>query len=135
MLAATLGASYGIYGPPFEHSRRQPLRSQDRRSTSTRRSTRSGTGTSTRPGTSATLITRINQIRRENPALHSDRNLRFIPTDNDQMIAYGKATPDLSNLILVVVNLDPYHTQSGWVRVPFWASGSTMRARLSRSTT
>ena len=34
------------------------------------------------------------------------------------MICYGKTTPDLSNIIVVVVNLDPYHTQSGWVRLP-----------------
>jgi starch synthase (maltosyl-transferring) len=38
--------------------------------------------------------------------------------DNDSLLFYGKATDDLSNIILIVVNLDPVHTQSGWVKVP-----------------
>ena len=64
------------------------------------------------------MIARVNTIRRENPALHSNANLRFHPTDNDQLIAYSKATDDLSNHILVVVNLDPHYAQSGWVDLP-----------------
>jgi starch synthase (maltosyl-transferring) len=39
------------------------------------------------------------------------------------LIAYGKASPDGSNLVVVVVNLDPYHTQSGWVRLPIHELG------------
>ena len=70
------------------------------------------------PSSLRDYIARINAIRRENPALHFDRNLRFYPCDNDQILFYGKATPDLSNIILAVVNLDPHHVQSGWVRVP-----------------
>src|SRR5207302_3063576 len=44
--------------------------------------------------------------------------LRFYPCDNEQIVFYGKTSPDLDNLILVVVNLDPHHRQTGWVRVP-----------------
>ena len=54
-------------------------------------------------------------IRRENRALQSDWSLRFHPTDNDQLIAYAKTTPEGDNVILTVVNLDPYHAQSGWL--------------------
>jgi starch synthase (maltosyl-transferring) len=57
-------------------------------------------------------------VRRENPALHYDHRLRFHPCDNDQILFYSKTLPDLSNIILVVVNLDPHNTQAGWVRVP-----------------
>ena len=64
------------------------------------------------PGTLRDFITRINEIRRTNPALHDNRSLQFFPTDNEQIICYAKSTPDQSNLIVVVVNLDPYHTQS-----------------------
>jgi starch synthase (maltosyl-transferring) len=60
----------------------------------------------------------VNEIRRENPALQSDWSLRFHPLDNDQLIAYSKATEDLSDIILVVVNLDPRYKQSGWIDVP-----------------
>jgi starch synthase (maltosyl-transferring) len=64
------------------------------------------------------LIARVNGIRRENAALQSDWSLRFRPVDNEQLIAYSKATEDLSDIILVIVNLDPRYTQSGWVQVP-----------------
>ncbi len=51
-------------------------------------------------------------------ALQSNRNLRFHPVDNDQIIAFSKTTDDLSNQILVVVNLDPHHAQDGIVDLP-----------------
>ena len=59
----------------------------------------------------------VNRIRRENPALHRDESLHFHTTDNDQLICYSKSTPDGSNVILVLVNLSPYHTHSGWVQL------------------
>jgi len=71
-----------------------------------------------RPGNIIADVTRINRIRRDNPALQLYDNLRFCPTDNDQLIAYVKATPDRSNIVLCVVNLDPFWPQSGWLQVP-----------------
>jgi starch synthase (maltosyl-transferring) len=71
-----------------------------------------------RPDSLKSLIARLNAIRRENPALQSDWSLRFHPVDNEQLIAYSKVTEDLSDIVLVVVNLDPYHTQSGWLETP-----------------
>ncbi|WP_030613487.1 DUF3459 domain-containing protein, partial [Streptomyces fulvoviolaceus] len=63
--------------------------------------------------TIAPLITRLNTIRRQHPALQQLRNIRFHPTDNDALIAYSKRTgPDT---VLVVVNLDPHHTQEATV--------------------
>jgi starch synthase (maltosyl-transferring) len=64
------------------------------------------------------LVRRINAIRKENPALQSDWSLKFYPTDNDQIICYSKESEDRTNLILVVVNLDPHHTQVGFVNLP-----------------
>jgi starch synthase (maltosyl-transferring) len=63
-------------------------------------------------------VTRINRIRRENPALHLYDNLRFHTSDNDQLLVYSKATPDRSNIVVCVVNLDPYWAQSGWLELP-----------------
>ena len=60
----------------------------------------------------------MNQIRRENPALQTNRNLKFHHTDNDQLIAYTKSSADGSNVILTVVNLSPRHTHSGWLDLP-----------------
>jgi starch synthase (maltosyl-transferring) len=71
-----------------------------------------------RPGNIIDDVTRINRIRRENPALHLYDNLRFHAADNDQLLVYTKATPDRSNIIACVVNLDAYWPQAGWVEVP-----------------
>jgi len=117
ILAATLGASYGIYGPAFElcenqarefgseeylDSEKYQIRVWDvDRSDSLRH-----------------LIGRVNRIRKENPALKSDWSLRFHPIDNEQLICYTKNNEDLSNIVLVVVNLDPHHIHSGWIELP-----------------
>uniref|UniRef100_UPI002A80C883 alpha-glucosidase C-terminal domain-containing protein n=1 Tax=Streptomyces sp. CRN 30 TaxID=3075613 RepID=UPI002A80C883 len=63
--------------------------------------------------TIAPLITRLNTIRRAHPALRRLRNLRFHHADNDAVIAYSKRKG--SNTVLVVVNLDPHHTQEATV--------------------
>jgi starch synthase (maltosyl-transferring) len=122
VLAATLGAAYGIYGPPFETCTHQALRhGSEEYLDSEKYQLRHWDWN--KPSAFREFIARINAIRRENLALHNNDSLRFYPIDNEQMIFYGKATPDLSNIILVVVNLDPHHTQSGWVRVPLHELG------------
>jgi starch synthase (maltosyl-transferring) len=61
------------------------------------------------------FIARINQIRRDNPVLQQDRSLTFHETDNPHLICYSKTSQDGSNVVIVVVNLDWAHAQSGWV--------------------
>jgi starch synthase (maltosyl-transferring) len=116
VLAATLGASYGIYGPPFELCEARAVSGTEEYQDSEKYQVRCWDRD--RPGNIRQFITRVNQIRHANPALHGDWSLRFWPIDNEQMIFYSKTTPDRSNIILVVVNLDPRNTQSGWARVP-----------------
>jgi starch synthase (maltosyl-transferring) len=57
----------------------------------------------------------VNRIRKENPALQEDWNLKFHPVDNEQLICYSKHTEDLADFVLIIVNLDPHHRHSGWV--------------------
>lgn len=64
------------------------------------------------------FIRRVNSIRRENPALQRDGNLRFHAVDNEQLLCYSRQSEDRQNTIVVVVNLDPYHPQSGWLELP-----------------
>ena len=71
-----------------------------------------------KPDTLKEFIARVNRIRAENAALHSDHNLRFHDVDNEQIICYTKQSEDLGNIIAVVVNLDPHHVQAGWVKIP-----------------
>jgi starch synthase (maltosyl-transferring) len=122
VLAATLAASYGIYGPAFElmeHVAREPGSEEYRDSEKYQlRHWDLDRADSLRP-----FIARVNRIRRENPALHADWRLRFVETDNEQLIAYAKTTEDLANAIVCVVNLDPHHTHSGWVELDLAALG------------
>ena len=75
------------------------------------------------PGNIVAEISRLNHIRRDNPALHTHLGLRFYNAFNDQVLYYGKATPDLHNFILVAVSLDPYHPQQTSFEVPLWEFG------------
>jgi starch synthase (maltosyl-transferring) len=70
------------------------------------------------PGNIKDWITRINQIRKQNRALQMYDNLRFYHADNDAILFYGKMTPARDNIILVVVNLDPFRKQNSFVHVP-----------------
>jgi starch synthase (maltosyl-transferring) len=117
VLAATLGASYGIYGPAFElwERRARELGSEEYLDAE---KYQIRVWDLQRPDSLKELIARVNHTRRENPALQRDNNLLFHTVDNEQLICYSKATDDLSNIILTVVNLDPHHTQSGWVELP-----------------
>jgi len=116
ILAATLASNYGIYGPAFElcenaaaapgseeylNSEKYELKHRDLNS----------------PLSLKSLISRVNQIRRANPALQSNHSLRFHPTDNPLVICYSKSTGDLSNVIVVAVNLDPFHSQGSWIQL------------------
>ena len=113
-LAATLSASYGIYGPAYElidHRPRGP--GSEEYLDSEKYQLRTWDHASAR--SIAGFIARVNRIRKENPALHGNRSLRFLPIDNDQLLAYVKTSADDQNVIVTVVNLDPYNTQSGIV--------------------
>jgi starch synthase (maltosyl-transferring) len=117
VLAATLGASYGIYGPAFELCENKPIvPGSEEYLNSEKYEIR--TWNLERPDSLKDLITRVNRARRENAALQSDGGLRFHPVDNERLIAYTKAHHDGSNTVLVVVNLDSQFTQSGWVLLP-----------------
>jgi starch synthase (maltosyl-transferring) len=117
VLAATLGANYGIYGPAFELCENRPREpGSEEYLNSEKFEIRSWAVDS--PDSLKDLIARVNRIRRDNPALHGDRSLRFHPVDNEQLICYSKHTADFSNVILMVVNLDPHHTHSGWLELP-----------------
>jgi starch synthase (maltosyl-transferring) len=117
ILAATLGASYGIYGPAFELCENRPLREGSEEYLNSEKYEIRNWDLD-REDSLKGLIARVNQIRHANPALESNERLRFHPIDNTQLIAYSKTTEDLANIILVVVNLDPHHTQSGWLDLP-----------------
>ena len=117
LLAATLGASYGVYGPAFELLESRPIRRGSEEYLDSEkyeiRHWNLELPDSLRP-----LMTRVNEIRNSNCALENDWSLRFHFVDNDQLLCYSKESEDHTNLLLMVVNLDPHHTQSGFVTLP-----------------
>jgi starch synthase (maltosyl-transferring) len=115
-LAATLAASYGIYGPAFELMESTPIRPGAEEYLHSEKYERRVWDLA-RDDSLADFIAVLNRARRDNPALHSDEGLRFVRIDNEQMIAYAKATPDRSNIVVCIVNLDVRHAQSGWVEL------------------
>ena len=117
VLAATLGASYGIYGPVFELGENRAVRPGSEEYLDSEKY-QLRTWDLDAPNSLAGLIARVNRIRRENPALQADLSLGFHAVDNEQLIAYSKMSDDLLNIVVVVVNLDPQRTQSGMVDLP-----------------
>jgi starch synthase (maltosyl-transferring) len=122
ILAATLGANYGIYGPAFELCESQPLRpGSEEYLNSEKYEIR--VWDIERPDSLSPLIRRVNRIRREHAGLQKDWSLRFLPVDNDQIIAYSKTSDESTDTIVTIVNLDPHYTQSGWVQLPLREMG------------
>ncbi|MFN8533446.1 MAG: alpha-1,4-glucan--maltose-1-phosphate maltosyltransferase [Dehalococcoidia bacterium] len=114
ILAATLSANYGIYGPAFElgehvaiapgkeeyfNSEKYEIKRWDL----------------DRSDSLKPLIARVNAIRREQPALQYN-DLRLHPTDNDQLLCFSKRDP-AGSVVLVVVNLDAANIQAGWTQL------------------
>jgi starch synthase (maltosyl-transferring) len=116
-LAATLSSSYGIYGPAFELMDSRPVREgSEEYLDSEKYQIREWDLRS--PDSLKDFITRVNRIRRDNPALQSNRTLRFHVVDNEEILAFTKSDAASGNLVLVLANLDPHHTQSGWLELP-----------------
>ena len=129
ILAATLTANYGVYGPAYELCENTPAKPAPGKTESEeyldsekyqiRQRNRNA------PGSLVPLITQLNAIRHANPALQSNTSVRFHPTDNPQLICYSKTSPDKNNVILVIVNLDPVYGQTGWTDIDPIALGLT----------
>ena len=116
VLAGTLAASYGIYGPVFELAVGTPKEpGSEEYLDSEKYQVRHWNLDD--PDSLAPLIRRVNLIRREHPALQSNGGLRFHPIDGEWLLAYSKQAPD-GDLVVVVVNLDPHHAQRGMLDLP-----------------
>ncbi|HEY5921629.1 MAG TPA: alpha-1,4-glucan--maltose-1-phosphate maltosyltransferase [Kofleriaceae bacterium] len=119
ILAATLAANYGIYGPSYElmenvqrpgveelaRNEKYQLRSWDL----------------AKPDSLRHVIARLNRIRQAHPALHDLRSLRFHKTDNELVMCYSKRRGE--SVVLVVVNLDPHHSHRAWLDIDLAALG------------
>jgi starch synthase (maltosyl-transferring) len=117
VLAATLAASYGVYGPAFELCETGSAESVAERYAVSERYALKEWAIGEVPDLRDD-ITRINDIRRRCPALQGDGSLRFHSVENEQIIGFSKRDEKTGDLVLIVVNLDPFHAQSGWLELP-----------------
>ena len=115
LLASLLGASYGIYSG-FELCENRAVPGTEEYADSEKYQYRHWD--IVRPDAITDMVTVVNQIRRSHPALQSNDSLTFCPTDNPHLIAFYKVSPDRSDAILVIINLDYGSSQQGWVEVP-----------------
>jgi starch synthase (maltosyl-transferring) len=113
VLAATLSPTYGVYSG-YESFERIPVRPG---SEEYDHSEKYEIKQRSLDGPLLTLMSRMNTLRRENPALQHLDNIQFLTTENDALIAYAKRTGD--NTVITVVTLDPVNAQEGIVVVPY----------------
>ncbi len=119
VLAATLSSVYGVYGPPYEHVKNDQHPEREEYANNEKYEIRVWNWND--PTSLQPLFRRVNRIRRENPALHNLRSLRFLDTDNGNILAYAKQ--DGANVIICLVNLDPFAVQESAIDVPLNALG------------
>ena len=117
VLAATLSSSYVIYGPAYELLENQPRQpgSEEYLDSEKYQLRHWGELSLSRTDNIAALIAGINRIRKAHPALQTMDGLHFHNTDNNQLLAYTRHSADGRDVLIVVVNLDPRFTQSGWL--------------------
>ena len=112
VLASTLSASYGIYGPAFELGESTP-REQNSEEYLDSEKYQQRAWDLDRPGSLRALISAVNLARRSHPALQTNDRLRFQATGNDSLLAYTKHSDDGSDIVLTIVNMDYGAAQSG----------------------
>ncbi|MFG2952091.1 alpha-glucosidase C-terminal domain-containing protein, partial [Streptomyces adustus] len=131
VLAATLSPTWGVYSgyELCENTALRPGSEEYLDSEKYQLRPRDWEAAAREGRTIAPLITRLNDIRRRHPALHRLRNLRFHHTDNDAVIAYSKR--EGSDTVIVVVNLDPHHTQEATVSLDMPQLGLEQHSTLT----
>jgi starch synthase (maltosyl-transferring) len=115
-LAATLSSNYGLYGPPYEFYENIPIEGKEEYFNSEKYEIKHYDWKRTNRMTD--IISMVNRFRKENAALQSTWNTVFCAIENPQLLAFAKVTDDRSNMLLVVITLDPHTPQSGYVGLP-----------------
>ncbi|MFD0355140.1 maltotransferase domain-containing protein [Streptomyces sp. NPDC127110] len=140
VLAATLSPTWGVYAG-YELCENTPVREGSEEYLNSEKyelRPRDWAAADREGRTIAPLITALNRLRRRNPALQQLRDIHFHPTDNEQVIAYSKHSG--GNSVLVVVNLDPHHTQEATVSLDMpvlgldWHGSLAVRDELTGET-
>jgi len=114
-MAATLSSSYGLYGPVYEFGISAPMEGKEEYIDSEKYEVRHWDWSHRNRITE--LLRLVNLARNGHRALQRTDNIRFCAVDSDELMAYVKRTPDRDDLILAVVNLNPFETRTGMVHL------------------
>ncbi len=114
-IAATLSANYGIFGPFYEYMINEANPGKEEYKNSEKYEIRHWDWNMENKLTH--IIRMTNKARVENTALQRTNNITFCDIQNDNILAYLKTAWN-GNRILAIVNLDPHHTQGGYVKIP-----------------
>jgi starch synthase (maltosyl-transferring) len=117
VLAATLSSNWGVYGPAFELLECTPRDPNSEEYLNSEKYELKHWDLN-RPDSLRDLLTKLNHIRRSQPALEGNEHLTFHVIESEQLLAYSKQTADAGNIVLAVVNLDPHRAHSGWIELP-----------------
>jgi len=122
VMAATMTASWGIYGPAFELVENTPREPGSEEYLDSEKY-QQRTWDLERADSLAPLIRRLNRARTDHPALQTNEHVVFHPIDNDQLLAWSKTSADGSDVVLVVVSLEPTTRQGGTLQLDLPALG------------
>jgi starch synthase (maltosyl-transferring) len=114
-LAATLSGLWGMYSG-FELCESEPVPGKEEYWHSEKYEVKRRDWQA--PGNIVDVISRLNQIRRENPALHTHLGVKFHDSGNDQVLYFSKFSPKGGNRLLVAISLDPHRAQEAYLPLP-----------------
>lgn len=121
LLAATLSSNYGLYGPVYEYGLTEPMPGKEEYIDNEKYEIKNWDWE--RYSRIKEIMIRVNTIRKENPALQETNNIEFAETTSENILCYVKADHTRNNIIVVVVNLDPFNTHSATVKIPLYKFG------------
>ncbi|HET8961054.1 alpha-1,4-glucan--maltose-1-phosphate maltosyltransferase [Nocardioides sp.] len=127
-LAATSSPSWGVYAgfELFEHVAVKPGSEEYLDSEKYQIRVRDWEGAAAEGRTLAPYLRRLNEVRRQHPALQLLRNITIHSSDDDNILVYSKQArlPDgETDLVIVVINLDPHSTRETMVHLDLPALG------------
>jgi len=128
VLAATLSGLFGVYSG-FELCEAAPIPGKEEYLDSEKFELRPRDWAA--PGNIIADITLLNRLRRAHPALQTHLNTRFYAAYNDNILYYAKPSVDGSDMILVMVSLDPHNAQEADFEVPLWEFGLSDTASIA----
>ena len=123
ILASTLSSNFGVYGPLFEFGLNKAYPGKEEYIDSEKYEIKVWDWS--KQTKVKEVMTKMNQIRKENEALQTTWNIEFTDIDNPHLLGFTKINPDKTNKLLIVINMDYQNTHSGWVKVPLHSFGLT----------